>query len=119
MTKMATVQIHGDAKVSESRRAVTLWEAFTVTYKDGNTFERKRKWTIWFASEVSFNDGDWIEVKGELGTKPGSYEKDGETIHTVEHSINEPKLLQVKAKTQAQTSAVDLDDLAKYGNAPF
>jgi hypothetical protein len=116
---MATVQIHGTAKVSESKRTVTIWEEFTVTYKDGNTFERKRKWSIWFPNEVSFNDGDWIEVKGELGTKTGSYEKDGETIHTVEHSINEPKLLQVSAKTQAKEPTVDVDDLAKYGSAPF
>jgi hypothetical protein len=118
MTKMATVQIHGDAKVSESKRSVSIWEHFTVTYKDGNTFERKRKWTVWFPNEVSFEDGDWIEVKGELGTKTGTYEKNGETLHTVEHSINEPTIVQVKPKSPAK-EAVDLDDLAKYGNAPF
>lgn len=116
---MATVQVHGTAKVSESKRTVSIWEEFTVTYKDGNSFERKRKWTVWFNNEVSFNTGDWIEVKGELSTKTGSYEKDGETVQTVEHSINEPKLLQVSAKTQEKVPTVDLDDLAKYGNAPF
>jgi hypothetical protein len=115
---MAKVTISGEAKISDSGTAVTIWEDFIVEYKDGNKFERKRKWVIWFNSQVTaFETGDWVEVSGELGTKLETYDKDGETKSAVGHSINEPRVLQVKPKTATKT--VDLDDLAKYGNAPF
>jgi hypothetical protein len=116
---MATVIISGEAKVSESRKSLTIWEDFVVEYKDGNKFERKRKWQVWFNGITDINTGDWVEVKGELGTKLEAYEKDGETKSAVGHSINDPIVLQVKAKQEPKTAAVDLDDLAKYGNAPF
>jgi hypothetical protein len=116
---MAVVIISGEAKVSESRRSLTIWEDFVVEYKDGNKFERKRKWQVWFNGVTDINTGDWVEVKGELGTKLEAYEKDGETKSAVGHSINDPQVLQVKAKQEPKQAAVDPDDLAKYGNAPF
>ena len=119
MTKMAKVIISGEAKVSESRKSLTVWEDFIVEYADGNKFERKRKWQVWFNGLTDINSGDWVEIKGELGTKLETYEKDGETKTAVGHSINDPQVLQVKTKEQPSTASVDLDDLAKYGNAPF
>lgn len=116
---MAQVIINGEAKVSESRTSVTIWEDFVVEYKDGNKFERKRKWTVWFNSQVSFETGDWVEIKGELSTKIETYEKDGETKSAVGHTINNPTMLQVKQKDGSSSKPADLDDLAKYGNAPF
>jgi len=117
---MATVIISGEAKVSESRKSLTVWEEFIVEYKDGNKFERKRKWQVWFNGFIdSIESGDWVEIKGELGTKLETYEKDGETKTAVGHAINDPQILQVKPKTQPKDKAVDADDLAKYGNAPF
>jgi hypothetical protein len=116
---MAVVIISGEAKVSESRRSLTIWEDFVVEYKDGNKFERKRKWQVWFNGVTDINTGDWVELKGELGTKLEAYEKDGETKSAVGHSINDPQILKVKAKQEPKSAAVDLDDLAKYGNAPF
>jgi hypothetical protein len=118
--KMASVTIHGDVKLNESRRGVTIWEHFTQTYKDGVTYERKRKWVVWFENPVSFNDGDWIELKGELTTKVSSYEKDGETKFAVDHSINNPLIIKIQTKQEEPAAKVrDLDDEAKYGNAPF
>lgn len=114
---MALVIIQGEAKVSESRRSLTVWEDFVVEYADGNKFERKRKWQVWFNGLTDINTGDWVEIKGELGTKLETYEKDGETKSAVGHSINDPQVLQVKPKTVEKVR--DLDDEAKYGNAPF
>jgi hypothetical protein len=116
---MALVIIQGEAKVSESRRSLTVWEDFIVEYADGNKFERKRKWQVWFNGLTDVNSGDWVEIKGELGTKLETYDKDGETKSAVGHSINDPIVLQVKPKSLPKEAAVDLDDLAKYGNAPF
>ena len=114
---MALVIIQGEAKVSESRRSLTVWEDFIVEYADGNKLERKRKWQVWFNGLTDINTGDWVEIKGELGTKLETYEKDGETKNAVGHSINDPQVLQVKAKSEPKPR--DLDDEAKYGNAPF
>jgi hypothetical protein len=114
---MALVIIQGEAKVSESRKSLTVWEDFIVEYADGNKFERKRKWQVWFNGLTDINTGDWVEIKGELGTKLETYEKDGETKSAVGHSINDPQVLQVKAK--AEQKPRDLDDEAKYGGMPF
>jgi hypothetical protein len=116
---MAKVTISGDAKVSDSRTSVTIWEDFIVEYKDGNKFERKRKWTVWFnQAQQTIETGDWVEISGELGTKLETYEKDGETKTAVAHSINDPHVIQVKSK-EPVTKVRDLDDEAKYGGMPF
>ena len=114
---MALVIISGEAKVSESRRSLTVWEDFVVEYADGNKFERKRKWQVWFNGITDINSGDWVEIRGELGTKLETYEKDGETKSAVGHSINDPEVLRVRAK--AEQKPRDLDDEAKYGGMPF
>ncbi len=117
---MAQVIINGEAKVSDSRTSVTIWEEFVVEYKDGNKFERKRKWQVWFNAPVSFETGDWVEIKGDLSTKLETYEKDGETKTAVGHTINNPLIISLKQKNGfADAPREDLDDLAKYGNAPF
>jgi len=114
---MALVIISGEAKVSESRKSLTVWEDFVVEYADGNKFERKRKWQVWFNGLTDINTGDWVEIRGELGTKLETYEKDGETKSAVGHSINDPEVLRVRAK--AEQKPRDLDDEAKYGGMPF
>lgn len=116
---MAAVKISGDVKVAESRKCLTIWETYTSEYVvEGvpvvNT-EAKRKWTVWFAVPGNINDGDWVELSGDLSTRIGSYEKDGQTKQAVEHSINAPNIIQHKPK--AQPLARDADDEAKY--APF
>ena len=129
---MASVTIHGEVKLSESRTKVLLWEISSVTYADGNTYERKTPWTIWFSAPVSFETGDWIEVKGQLSTSIkktkneddtitiGTWTaKDGTIFQTIEHTINDPMILQLRPATTPKEAAVDLDDLGKYGNAPF
>lgn len=129
---MASVTIHGEVKLNESKTKATLWEITSVTYADGNTYERKTPWTVWFNAPVSFESGDWIEVKGQLSTaikktknEDGTFTigtwtaKDGTIFQTIEHVINEPALLQVRPATAPKQASVDADDLAKYGNAPF
>lgn len=118
---MATTRVNGDVKVSESGKALTLWETYTYEYLENGVpklREAKRKWTIWFTKPVEgILSGDWVEIEGQLGTKVGAWEKDGETKSVVDHIINAPSILAHKAV--AQSKPVDLDDAAKYGNAPF
>lgn len=119
---MATVQINGEVKVSESKKVVTIWEEYLASYfQDGSQKTRpaKRKWTIWFNTPIAIENGDFLEVRGELSTRMGTYEKDGEIKNAVEHSINNPEIVQLKQIPQDKPKNVDLDDLAKYGHAPF
>lgn len=111
---MAAVTISGDVKVSESRKVLTIWEQYTAEYLVQGVpkvREAKRKWTVWFNVPGTINDGDWVELRGELGTKIGSYEKDGETKQAVEHSINAPTIIAHKAKEQPLVR--DVDDEAR------
>lgn len=85
---MAKTKLSGMVSSVAKNRIVNLWETFDV-----NGREAYRKWTIWFPIEHDIAKGDFIEVEGNLGTKIGSYEKDGETKQTVECSLNEPTLI--------------------------
>ena len=118
---MAKVIISGEAKVSESRKSLTIWEDYIAEYADGNKYERKRMWTVWFQQPIqTIETGDWVELKGELSTKLETYEKDGEEKTAVGHTINHPVILQHKAKeAPVEAKPRDLDDEAKYGGMPF
>jgi hypothetical protein len=85
---MAKTKLSGIVSSVAKNRIVNLWETFDV-----NGRQAYRKWTIWFDIANDIEKGDFIEVEGDLGTKIGSYEKDGETKQTVECSINSPSLL--------------------------
>jgi hypothetical protein len=66
------------------------------------------------------------EVSGDLGTKMGTYEKNGETKTVVEHSINNPQLITHKADESLKgplggflTGAEKTALLTNTDNAPF
>lgn len=85
---MAKVTLSGIVNSVAKNRIVNIWETFDIQGR-----QVYRKWTIWFDVANDIAKGDYIQVEGDLGTKVGSYEKDGETKQTIEHSINQPTLL--------------------------
>lgn len=89
---MAKVTVAGIVNGVAKERIISLWETFDV-----NGREVYRKWTIWADIPWNVAKGDWLEVSGDLGSKMGTYEKNGETKTVVEHSINNPQLVTHKA----------------------
>ena len=93
---MAKVTVTGIVSSVAKERVINLWETFDVQGR-----QVFRKWTIWAEVPWGLAKGDWIEVEGDLGSKIGSYEKEGETKQTIEHSLNSPRLIQHKPDTSA------------------
>lgn len=90
---MAKVQVQiVVSKVAENGdykgRVVSGWESFTITVK-GEQVNKKRQWTMWLDLPSSIVKDDVVTFTGDLGTKAGSFEKDGQTYQVVEHSLNQ------------------------------
>ncbi len=97
-------------------RKVSGWETFQIVVK-GEPVTKHRSWTLWFESPVTIAKGDVIEFSGELGTKAGTYEKDGNTYKTVEHSVNNPRWTTIhKAEPKDQATGIVITD---GDNQPF
>jgi hypothetical protein len=89
---MAKVQVQiVVSKVAENGdyrgRVISGWESFTITVK-GEQVNKKRQWTMWLDAPSSIVKDDVVSFVGDLGTKAGSFEKDGTTYQVVEHSLN-------------------------------
>jgi hypothetical protein len=68
-------------------RVIKGWESFTITVK-GEPVNKKRQWTMWLDLPAAITKDDIVTFTGDLGTKAGSFEKDGQTYQVVEHSLN-------------------------------
>ena len=68
-------------------RVIKGWESFTITVK-GEPVNKKRQWTMWLDLPAGINKDDVVTFTGDLGTKAGSFEKDGTSYKVVEHSLN-------------------------------
>lgn len=91
---MAKVQVQiVVSKVAENGdykgRVISGWETFQITVK-GEQITKKRQWTMWLELPSAIVKDDVVTFVGELGTKAGSFEKDGQTYQVVEHSLNFP-----------------------------
>jgi hypothetical protein len=89
---MAKVQVQiVVSKVAENGeykgRVISGWESFTIRVK-GEPVNKKRQWTMWLDAASPINKDDIVTFTGDLGTKAGSFEKDGTTYQVVEHSLN-------------------------------
>jgi hypothetical protein len=89
---MARVQVQITvSKVAENGdykgRVISGWETFVITVK-GEQITKKRQWTMWLDAPSSIIKDDIVSFVGDLGTKAGSFEKDGQTYQVVEHSLN-------------------------------
>jgi len=83
---ISTVAQNGDYR----GRVINGWETYSINLK-GEQVTKKRQWTIWLTSPSELAKEDVVEFVGELGTKVGSFEKDGQTIALVEHFINDAR----------------------------
>jgi len=70
-------------------RVVNGWETFSIKVK-GEQVTKKRQWTMWLELPSLIAKDDVVEFTGDLGTKAGTFDKDGQTFNVVEHSLNEP-----------------------------
>ena len=68
-------------------RVISGWETFTINVK-GEQVTKRRQWTMWLDLPAAINKDDIVTFTGDLGTKAGSFEKDGQTFAVVEHSLN-------------------------------
>jgi hypothetical protein len=89
---MAKVQVQITvSKVAENGdykgRVISGWETFQITVK-GEQITKKRQWTMWLDTASEITKDDVVTFTGDLGTKAGSFEKDGNTYQVVEHSLN-------------------------------
>jgi hypothetical protein len=89
---MAKVQVQiVVSKVAENGeykgRVISGWETFLITIK-GEQITKKRQWTMWLDATSEIGKDDVVTFTGDLGTKAGSFEKDGNTYQVVEHSLN-------------------------------
>ena len=107
---MAKVQVQiVVSKVAENGdykgRVISGWETFVINVK-GEQITKKRQWTMWLELPSPIIKDDVVTFVGELGTKAGSFEKDGNTYQVVEHSLNHPTYtVDVKAVPIPNTAA--------------
>jgi hypothetical protein len=109
---MAKVQVQiVVSKVAENGeykgRVISGWETFQINVK-GEQITKKRQWTMWLELPSPIIKDDVVTFVGELGTKAGSFEKDGNTYQVVEHSLNAPTYtVDVKAVPLTDTAAAN------------
>lgn len=96
---------------------VTAWENYT--HHTGAA--KARRWSIWFEVILDLCEGDLIDVIGDLNTKVGKWDKDGESISVVEHSLTDA-ILQKTDTTKRKGGNLlgqDQDEIRKYGHPTY
>ena len=91
---VASVAQNGDYR----GRVINGWETYSITLK-GEQVTKKRQWTIWLDVASDLAKDDVVEFTGELGTKNGKFEKDGQEIAVVEHFINDGRFQVISRAT--------------------
>jgi hypothetical protein len=100
---VSSVAENGDYK----GRVIKGWETYQITVK-GESITKKRQWTMWLELPSPIVKDDVVTFVGELGSKAGSFEKDGNTYQVVEHSLNAPTyVIDTKAVPLNNTSAAN------------
>ena len=106
-----SVQIHVSSVAQNGDyrgRVINGWETYSIKLK-GEQVTKKRQWTIWLDSASDLAKDDVVEFTGELGTKNGKFEKDGQEIAVVEHFINEARYQVItRATLQAPKPTTEL-----------
>jgi hypothetical protein len=69
-------------------RVINGWESYSIKVK-GELVNKKRQWTMWLELPSNINKDDIVTFNGELGSKTGTFDKDGQTYNVVEHFIND------------------------------
>lgn len=101
-------------------RVIKGWESFTINVK-GVPTDKKRQWTMWLDAPSSIVKDDVVTFTGDLGTKAGTFEKDGTTYQVVDHSLNNVTYTVNTHAVPLNNSAADSWNTppAQTGNAPF
>jgi hypothetical protein len=96
---------------------VTAWEKYT--HFTGEV--KSRRWSIWFEVILDLCEGDLIDVSGDLGTKVGKWEKDGQTHNVVEHSLTDAilKATNTTGRKGGNLLGHDQDEIRKYGHPTY
>jgi hypothetical protein len=100
-----SVQIHVSSVAQNGDyrgRVINGWETYSIKLK-GEQVTKKRQWTIWLDAASDLAKDDVVEFTGELGTKNGKFEKDGQEIAVVEHFINDARFTVIH-RAEPQTS---------------
>ena len=120
---MALVKVNGTITLPKSgyKSYVNLWELYDLP--NGNS--AKRLWKVWTtALPTDIVEGSWIEVEGDFSIRVDvdmdgqirTYQdKNGNTITAHAISIQNPAIIQIKAKDNSGAIGHDLDDERKYG----
>lgn len=104
-----------------STSLLTLWN---ISYNDTLQKDVKQPYKLWMQVPADWTEGTWVEVSGVLTMRPatnidGTYRTyqtaKGDTITAHELHLNQIDVLQVKIKTGADTTGIDMDDVRKYG----
>ena len=112
-----TVQLTSTGNTS----VLTLWNK---AYDEKLQKDVTQPYKLWMNVPADWTEGTWVEVTGSLTMRPaknidGTFRTyltaKGETVTAHELHLNDIKVLQVKIKTGADTSNVDMDDVRKYG----
>jgi len=116
---MARVQVQitvsGVAENGDYRgRVIKGWETFQITVK-GEQITKKRQWTMWLDAPSEIGKDDVVSFVGDLGTKAGTFEKDGQTYQVVEHSLNNVTYkVDTKAAPQAPKAETEFTQVAPF-----
>jgi hypothetical protein len=96
---------------------VTAWEPYLGRKGE----DKNRRWSIWFDVQLDIAEGDLVDVTGDLATKPDLYQKDGNEIKVVAHSLENPVLLKhdTTGRRGGDLHGQDQDDVLKYGNPVY
>lgn len=85
---MAFVNVEGTVeRTFFDGRGAEVVERFTVKGR-----EITKRWTCWFDAEHGLIVGDSVKVSGLHGDELNTWEKDGETKHSVKRSINKARV---------------------------
>jgi hypothetical protein len=81
-------------------------KGFGVQVKEADRGDFKgARYTVWFKEFHGLSEGDTVSLSGFLGAKVSEWtDKEGAVRHTVELSVNSPKLDGFPAKESAQDS---------------
>ena len=100
---MAITSVKGNiSRVFFNGKGAEVEEKFTISGK-----EITKRWAAWFEEPHGLEVGAQVEVSGLHDDKIDSWDKDGETRHSVKRSLNKAKVKSGKADDAAPAHAED------------
>ena len=128
-----STRVQGVFAPTRNDRIGFVWELMTRDTREGKLYEKKRRWTIFFNQPHGIAEGSFVAIESEwidavIATKVDEQgnkvtdtwtDANGVEQPNIEYQMRAPEIKLVKERDEKPTENRDLDDLAKYGNAPF